>query len=239
VIPGVETVGYAALARHLGPQHTFYALQGPHPVPGAPPFTRSELEGLAHNYIAALRSVQAQGPYHFIAMCDDVLVCEEMILQLERDEQDVGFFAVLDTWPLQNTMVPWKWKIDYYYARLRNAGQLPPSDWLRAGREVLDRRRGKEASPKSSNRPTWMQVYWPGPEFQPPRFRAPVLLFKRPRQPFFYIADREMGWVQRTLGGVELHDIQLDHENLLREPHIKTIGKILAARLEKSAKPLP
>jgi thioesterase domain-containing protein len=239
VVPGVETLGYAALARHMGAQQPFYTLQKKQPIPNAPPFTRAELEALAQEYIAAMRSIQPEGPYHFIAMCDDVMVAEEMILQLERSGQKVGFFAILDTWPLQNTMVPWKWKIDYYSARLRHAGKLPASDWLRAGREVLDhkldRKRVRKSSPQSpqdsSTRPTWGQLYWPGPDFQTPRFNAPVVLFKRPHQPFFYVADRKMGWGKRSLGGVKLYEIDLDHENLLREPHIKTIGQTLAARL--------
>ena len=232
VVPGVETIGYAALARHLGPRQPLYTLQARHPAPNGQPLTRSELEALAQDYISAMRSVQTGGPYHLIAMCDDVLVCEEMILQLERSGQQVGFFAILDTWPLQNTMVPWKWKIDYYATRLRHAGKLPARDWLRSGREVLDRRRQKESSPRQSSRPTWGQIYWPGREFKPHKFRAPVVLFKRPRQPFFYINDRAMGWSQRCLSKVELHEMELDHENLLREPHIKTIGGILAARLQ-------
>ena len=242
VVPGVETLGYAALARHMGAQQPFYTLQKRAAIPNAPPFTRAELEGLAEEYNSAMRSIQPQGPYHFIAMCDDVMVAEEMILQLERSGQKIGFFAILDTWPLQHTMVPWKWKIDYYSARLRHAGKLPKSDWLRAGREVLDlkldRKRVRASPPKSpqdsSIRPTWGQLYWPGPDFQPSRFLAPVLLFKRPKQPFFYVADREMGWGRRSLGGVELHEIDLDHENLLREPHIKTIGQVLATRLQVS-----
>ncbi len=37
-------------------------------------------------------------------------------------------------------------------------------------------------------------MYWPVDDFQAPRFRAPVLLFKRPRQPYYYI--RAIGkWV--------------------------------------------
>ncbi len=240
VVPGVETLGYAALARHIGAQQPFYTLQRKHPIPNAPPFTRTELEGLVQEYITAMRSIQQEGPYHFIAMCDDVMVAEEMILQLERAGQKVGFFAILDTWPLQNTMVPWKWKIDYYSARLRHAGKLPAADWLRAGREVLDhkldRKRVRESPQNSPTRPTWGQLYWPGADFQHPHFRAPVLLFKRPKQPFFYVSDREMGWGQRTLGGVELHEIDLDHENLLREPHIKTIGQILTSSLKATGK---
>jgi thioesterase domain-containing protein len=239
VIPGFETIGYAALARHVGPQQPFYTLQGKQLPAGAPPFIRTEQESLAKEYIAAMRSVQPEGPYCFIAMCDDAVICEEMILQLERAGLKVGFFAILDTWVVQNSMVRWKWKIDYYATRLRRMGQLPPSDWFTEGWHILGRKLGtKEEPAQSCERPTWGQAYWPGPGFQPPTFHAPVVLFKRPRQPFFYVTDRQMGWGQRSLGGVELHEIDLDHDNLLREPHIRTVGKILAARLRIPSKRL-
>jgi len=233
VIPGVETLGYAALARHLGPRQSFYALQRKETIPGAPPFLRAEVEELAREYIAAMRSVQSEGPYFFIAMCDDVALTEEMVLQLETAGYDVGFFAILDTWAGQNTMVRWKWKIDYYRTRLHQTMQLPISDWPKTARGILARKfKTSVQLPASRVRPTWGQIYWPDPGFKPPVFRAPVILFKRPRQPFFYVKDPKMGWGQRSLAGVETHAMKLDHENLLREPHIKAIGKILAARLQ-------
>lgn len=42
-----------------------------------------------------------------------------------------------------------------------------------------------------------------------------------------------MGWGERALGGVEMHNLPLDHQNILREPHIKTIGQIMVARLQQ------
>lgn len=238
VIPGVETLGYAALARHLGPQQSFYKLQRKQPIPNAPPFLPSELDDLIREYVSGLRSVQREGPYCFIAMCDDVAITQEMILRLEREGEEVAFFAILDTWVAQNVMIPWKWRINYYANRLHQAAQLPISDWAKTAGSVLSRKvKGKEPLPASSMRPTWGQVYWPGSGFQPPVFRAPVVLFKRPKQPFFYINDPQMGWGHRSMAGVETHEMQLDHENLLREPHIKAIAKILSARLQNAANP--
>jgi amino acid adenylation domain-containing protein len=237
VVPGVEALGYAALARYLGPQQPFYKLQGKAPIVGKRPYTRQELHDLAQEYITAMCSVQPEGPYCFIGMCDDIQVCEEMTIQLERARQQVGFVANLDTWAIQNTMVPWKWKIHYYATRFGELTRLHPVDFVRAvmaifGRKVAGRKVARDQELRESGEPTsWQKAYWPGPEYQTPRFQAPILLFKRPLQPFHYIKDPEMGWGVRSRTGVEIHEMNLDHDNLLREPHIKAIGKILAARL--------
>lgn len=232
VVPGVEALGYAALARHLGRQQPLYKLQGKSPIPAGRPYTREEIRKLAEEYIAAMRSVQPRGPYHIIGMCDDVQVCEEMVLQLERGGEQVGLFANLDTWALQNTMVPWKWRIYYYTTRLLDLMKLRPSQSFRALTKLLQRKIEGGRQLESGSQNVWPTVYWPGPEFQPPVFQTSVLLFKRPRQPFYYINDPALGWGQRSRGGVDIQEIELDHTNLLREPHIKTIGKILAGRLQ-------
>jgi len=232
IVPGVEAIGYAALARYLSPEQPLYKLQGKEPIVESLPLTSKEIAGLARDYIAAMRSVQPEGPYCFIGMCDDVQLCEEMILQLERVGQQVGFLAVLDTWVFQNTMVPWKWKLHYYATRLPDLSRLQPAEQVKRLSKIVRRTiDGGDQVRAAGQRRTWAQVYWPGSEFQRPVFRAPVLLFKRPKQPFYYKADPLMGWGERSTGGIETIEIELDHENLLREPHIKAMGEILTARL--------
>jgi thioesterase domain-containing protein len=81
-------------------------------------------------------------------------------------------------------------------------------------------------------RTDWQQAYWPE-DFSPPRFRAPVILFKRPRQPFYYVDDREMGWGARSQRGVEIHLADFHHLEILREPHVRTFGKKLAERMAR------
>lgn len=235
IVPGVEAIGYAALARHLDPQQPFYKLQGKEPTVASLPLDPDEISRMGCDYIAAMRSVQPEGPYCFIGMCDDVQVCEEMIIQLERVGQKIGFLAVLDTWVVQNTMVPWKWRIHYYATRLGRMSRLQPVEHFKGWWKILHRKIDDvdQQVRAADERRAWRRAYWPGPEFKPPMFRAPVLLFKRPKQPFYYTNDPLMGWGQRSLGGVEIKEIEFDHDNLLREPHISAIGEILTARLQK------
>jgi hypothetical protein len=55
--------------------------------------------------------------------------------------------------------------------------------------------------------------YWP--EYFIP---APLRALQASEQPFAYVDDSEMGWGWRSEGGVEMYEINFDHEELLREP---------------------
>src|SRR5213080_1247066 len=53
---------------------------------------------------------------------------------------------------------------------------------------------------------------------------------------FYYIDDPQMGWGQRSQSGVEIHEIEFDHEEILREPYVHPLGEQLEAcirRLDK------
>jgi thioesterase domain-containing protein len=85
----------------------------------------------------------------------------------------------------------------------------------------------------------WQRVYWPGGDFQPPRFQAPVLLFKRPKQPYYYIRDPQMGWGERTLGGVEVCEIDCGHVEMLREPYVGIVAEKIAGRMASADQEQP
>jgi hypothetical protein len=42
-----------------------------------------------------------------------------------------------------------------------------------------------------------------------------------------------MGWNQRTDGGVEVHEVEFSHLEILREPHIRIFGKELSERMAR------
>ena len=80
---------------------------------------------------------------------------------------------------------------------------------------------------KQTARTDWQQPYWPG-DFSPPRFRAPVVLFTRPKQQFYYTNDLEMGWGRRSESGVEVCEIGFHHREIPREPTVRLFGAELA-----------
>ena len=227
--PGVDTFGFAQLARHLPPGQTTYKLQASAPVVWGRPFTSDELQALARQYVTAMRSVQPHGPYCLGAMCEGVLIAQQMILQLESEGEEIGLFTIFDTWVLENSQIRSLWAIDYYMQRFRNFRALSLDQQLATVRRVFERTTAPGVTSSGSG---WNRAYWPDKDFQPPRFWAPVLLFKRPRQPFFYVRDPQMGWGSRSMGDVETCELKCGHYEMLREPHIRLIGQTLGNRLQ-------
>lgn len=232
--PGVDTLGYALLARHMGVEQPFYKLQANAPLVGDRPFTKEELQGLAKEYIAAMRAVQPQGPYCFGGMCEGVQIAEQIVLDLEAQGLEVGLFVILDTWVLQNSQVPWLWHIHYYQERLRSLRNMHLVNKLKLWKKALRKNfRSIAQSGMPEVRSDWREFYWPGDGFTAPRFRAPVLLFKKPKQPFYYVNDPKMGWGARSEGGVEIQIVNFLHVEMLREPYVRVMGEKLASRMKQ------
>jgi amino acid adenylation domain-containing protein len=226
--PGVDSLGLALLAHHVGKEQTVYKLQLPGPVVWDRPFESEELRALGRQYVAAMRSLQPSGPYCLGGMCEGVVIAQQMILELESQGEEVALFAIFDTWVLENSQIRPLWRIDYYLQRVREFPELSFKEKLAILRRTLKRWARKNGTHGNS----WLKAYWPGDGFQMPRFRAPVLLFKRPRQPFYYVRDPQMGWGERSSGGVEICEVNCAHFEILRQPYVRVIGQRLAERLQ-------
>jgi thioesterase domain-containing protein len=227
-VPGVDTFGFAQLARHLPPDQVIYKLQASGPIVFGRPLSSTELQELAKRYVEAMRVQQPRGPYCIGAMCGGVVIAQEMILQLESQGEEVALFTIFDTWVRENSQIRALWAIDYYWQRLRCFRALSLDDKFATVRRFAGRISGKSKNPGRG----WSRINWPTEDFRPPRFRAPVLLFKRPRQPYFYVRDPNMGWGERSLGGVTTCELGCGHGEMLREPHVRTVAETLAMRLQ-------
>jgi amino acid adenylation domain-containing protein len=229
--PGVETLGFGLLARYMGPDQTVYKLQGRAPIVVGRPFAEEDLQALSEEYVAAMCRVQPEGPYCLGGMCEGVQIAERMIHDLEAQGQEVAVFAIFDTWVIQHSQRFWLWRVEYFRQRFREFKRMNFwQQWETAKRAASTQWR--KLTGKSAGKTEWYRAYWPE-DYKAKRFRAPVVLFKRPKQPFYYVNDPQMGWGERSQGGVEIHEINFDHEELLREPHVKSLGEKLAARIRQ------
>jgi thioesterase domain-containing protein len=229
VAPGAESFGLGLLARHMGNDQPMYKLQGLEPIVWGRPFRKDELTTLAKQYVAAMRSVQPHGPYCLGGMCEGVLIAQEIILTLESQGEEVGLFVIFDTWVLENSQIPALWVIDYYRQRFQIFRALPREEQRATIKKTVKRMFFKNGHSSGSG---WNRAYWPGENFEPPRFHAPVLLFKRERQPYYYVRDRNMGWGARSTGGVEIHEMKCGHVEMLRQPQVGIVAQALMARLK-------
>jgi amino acid adenylation domain-containing protein len=231
VPPGEESLGYAILARHMGSHQPVYKIQGHAPIVGKRPYTEQEMESMAREYAAAMRSVQPEGPYCLGGLCGGVHIGERVVLELEAQNQEVALFATIDTWVMQHSLRPWLAQVSYFQLRLRQVARLSFVEQLHLYRRAATTQIRKLMG-RAPVRSDWQETYWPS-NYVPTCFHAPVVLFKRPKQPFFYVKDPLMGWGARSRSGVEVHEIDFDHLYLLREPHVGVLGEKLAACIEQ------
>ena len=138
--------------------------------------------------------------------------------------------AVFDTWVLENTQKPILSYVHYYSQRLRGFLRLSGRERLRTAFKALRNAVGRA---RGGRRSTWSQAYWPGEDFVPPTFSGKVALFKRPKQPFYYKDDPEMGWGGRSRSGVDVQVLPIDHEEMLHEPYVRILARRLAECLQK------
>ncbi|MGB8538132.1 MAG: condensation domain-containing protein [Acidobacteriaceae bacterium] len=229
---GVDALGYALLARCMGVAQPFYKLQASAPFCPIVPFSIEELQTIAREYIAAMRAIQPNGPYFLMGMCNGAHIAEQMVIELEALGHEVAFLVIIDTFVLQFSEIRWLARLEAFRVGRRDIFRLPlaAQAWhykqtiLNRGRRLF-RREPKPADP-------WTAAVWPEKEFQPRRFRAPVILFKRPKQPYFKIKEPGMGWVARTSSGVTICTVNVAaHEAMLREPAVQVMAQHLAKHL--------
>jgi thioesterase domain-containing protein len=233
VAPGVDALGYALLARHIGEQQSLFKIQAYAETSAIEPYTADQLAEIAQEYVSALRTFQPLGPYCFIATCGGVHIAERMVHMLEAGGHEVGMLSIIDTWVLENRYVRWLARIDSLQNRLRHVSRLPANMKIASCRRAIARRWRSILQQQTTQINPWDQAYYPAKGFQPKQFEAPVLLFKRPKQPYFCARDPQMGWGRRSIFGVEIRLIDGAHEAMLREPAVQVIGKTVAAAIER------
>jgi thioesterase domain-containing protein len=227
--PGVEILGHVLLARHMGDQPV-YKIQGHHrPSEREFLYSDDELQGLALDYIDALRVFQPRGPYCLAAMCEGAHIAEKMVRELEARSEEVALFAIIDTWVLQNQWVRSRWLL-YRCSRILSSTvrHLCTGQWSLLGRVVATYLRGLLTGGAGS---PYAEAVWPGKDFRPGTFRAPVLLFRQPAYPYYFVNDPEMGWGKRCLSQVETCVVPCGHEEMLRKPFVAGVGQRLAQRI--------
>jgi amino acid adenylation domain-containing protein len=226
VTPGMNPLGYAALARHLGKDQPVYRIQGPGARLRNRPYTAAEFVNLATDYIKAMKTIQPEGPYYFGGMCEGARIAFDMARLLEAQGEQVGLLAIFDTWVIENSQIRLLWKVDYYSGRLRKFWRLPLIDKWRMARQWMRRGNSDGHDPQG----LWPAAYWPGKDFVPATFGGKITVFKVPQQPYFYVRDPLMGWGSRTTGGVELHLVRLNtrkHILIFRDPYVRDLAQKL------------
>ncbi|NET61393.1 MAG: AMP-binding protein, partial [Symploca sp. SIO2E6] len=261
---GGNVVYFHQLARHLGNNQPFYALQPPSLDGVSEPF--SSVEEIAAYYLQAIQSLQPSGPYFLGGHSFGVLVAFEMAQQLQQQGETVALLALFDlpaplpdSTPKQLDWDDTRWLTNIaYILEMLSGTNLDISDetlqpltpqaqlnYLKRQMETvnllphnsgINRVRGIVQTIKADE--LAFMSYRPQGGYQ-----SPITLF-RTREVFQdelgmlddIPTDSTWGWNQFSSQSVEVQVVPGNHTTMLREPHVQVLAEKLLSMLWQSNK---
>ena len=80
-----------------------------------------------------------------------------------------------------------------------------------------------------------MEKYFPGEDFVPPVRSCPITVFRVREQAWYRKKDLTQGWSDRTRSGVTVRTVPGNHSTMTRQPHVRELAAVIAARLAEAA----
>jgi len=251
---GGNVLEYYDLARHLGADQPFYGLQSRGLDGQQPPHTR--IEDMAADYVREIRSLQPKGPYFIGGRSLGGIIAYEMARQLRAQDQEVGLLALLDSYPVghQNltpSNAPLVKRANRGFRRIST--HLANLSGLSLKRKFLYLADKSRYAPVRIKGKIWRAIYV---SFQ--QLGRDVPRYLRPVEQFNWMAAGEFvprlydgrvtllwasqdlrakfdmieGWQRLSPGGLEIHEIAGTHLNLIKEPYVHDVARMLGELIE-------
>jgi len=177
------------------------------------------VEQLATHHLSEIRRLQASGPYMLAGYSFGGLLAFELARQLAAAGQEVALLAVID--------------ISAGAKRGPDEEDEPAGARLRRRRSssILKLRwRLEQARFGSVRTERWRYVrtltFTAGKAYQPGPYDGPVVLLRCTQTP----GPADHGWSSVALGGVEVHDFECNHREIVRPPWVQEVAELLGQR---------
>jgi amino acid adenylation domain-containing protein len=241
---GGNVLCYAELARCLGPEQPFYALQALGLSGDEAPL--GQIEDMAARYIDALRAVQPEGPYALGGWSLGGVIAFEMAQQLRARGEQIALLALIDSGaPRSDAAMPqdealfmaqFAWDLGMLFGlpldvSAEALAALPAQDRLE---HVLSRAMTHGALPKGADLADMrrlsrvFEANLRAVERYAPKAYPGRIDFL---QAVEHLADARPelieGWRPLALGGVVRHEVPGNHYSIMRSPHVEALSAIL------------
>jgi aspartate racemase len=251
---GGNVLSYKRLDAHLPPDQPIYAFQA-----AGLKDNRADavtIEEMASTYIAALRSVQPEGPYYLGGFSAGGTVAYEMAQQLQRQGEQVATLILFDSSATPSATAFFragkrrKAVVRALQITLWNIRYLLRSDpWtfvqqkahnfrmnLRIGAYQLMRGSRRPGDGGASAAPLTIEESFINAleQYTPEPYSGRVVLF-RTTDSDFYNPDASLGWAALVPDGIDNVGVQGDHDTMFLEPQVETLARQITAYLDMGA----
>ncbi|MBV9760554.1 MAG: amino acid adenylation domain-containing protein [Acidobacteriaceae bacterium] len=237
-------IRFRNLAHHLDSDRPFYALQPQGLDPQYPCHTR--VEDMAAHYLAELRCIQPSGPYLFGGYSLGGLIALEMAQQLVAEGQPAPWVGLFDTFcPLEpglnrrqaNLGVLWRELVSNGRTFLRSSNSERRSQAVRIVRTLAA---GVERRFLGARLPARLKTVRrackkAADAYAPKPYDGRIVLFRSKYKPLTQFRDPHAGWKKYATQGLEIREVDGDHDSVLLEPQVKFIAEQLSACLEDAS----
>jgi aspartate racemase len=227
---GGNVVGFRDLARHLGPDQPFYALQ-PEGLDGKRECLTS-IPAMAERYIREIKRVQPEGPYRIGGYSFGGLVAYEMAQMLQSQGEEVALLGLFDTYP---------GKMQSRGSQLKNLFGLPLKEQIsfvaKKGSFVLMtlRKRLELQFLPRALRNVRQACAKAAADYDVQPYPGKVTLFRVREKSVGSLNDPYAIWWRVAAEGVDLREISGDHLSLLKEPQVRLLAEQLGDCLAQSS----
>ena len=248
-----QIIGLARLARQVGSDYPFYALQ----ARSAEGVSKAQyrVEEMAADYLREIRAVQPQGPYFLVGECVAGAVAYEIARQLRAQGQEIALLGFMDSrrpTPLRYVRyraARIKERCQYYLARFSfHWTNMRRLDWRSRFSYVVSKTSGvaegfscyfsQVMHLERDHDDHAIQGTWSVGDsyaktllrYRPQLYDGQIAIFVSKRS---HQRDPTMGWSELTSKGLDIHVIPGNHVTYRRE-HVDVLGRELRACLERA-----
>ncbi|TQM32345.1 amino acid adenylation domain-containing protein [Nocardia bhagyanarayanae] len=233
---------YSGLLAHLSPDRPLYGLQSPH-VAGEEGF--STIGEAADYYVAHIKSVQAEGPYHLLGWSLGGLIAHEIAVRLQESGDEVALLAMMDSYQLSDELlehaIPGVADIIAEFGSDLGDDELDPAMSLLDAAELLRSRPGAFAALTVEHLERLYTGYTNGTElahgFQPRTFDGDLLFFTAAADEINQAdpARCAAAWEPFVTGTVHDHELLCRHSAMTAPESLAVIGPVLNRQLDGGA----
>ncbi|MCC0804936.1 SDR family NAD(P)-dependent oxidoreductase [Methylobacterium sp. W2] len=233
-----NVLNFEKLSRRLGRDQPFYGLQARGADGRLAPL--ESIEEMAASYIAAIREVDAHGPYRIAGYSGGGVIAYEVAQQLTRAGFSIALLVLFDTLSatsaaqhhstVERLWAVRRWSLGYTLGwpsrlieRRRRAAEF--------ARERFD---PNVPIPDMYRAQFIMNAYLVAQSrYTPEPYAGSMLLFRSTDAYVPYLlAGPDLGWGGLVRGGIDIHKIAATHETLFQEPAVDKLAGILRRRLD-------